>query len=277
MSSSETRNIPGISVNGTFSYSNDPSKQNGFSRAEVFDITKSEDGGIITIVHGLNYGLDAFINTGTDTLPVSGSSNILQIINQDRNDSLNSVRSVYYSLNNITGLSSGIFRTKSSVNAPVRGKNYTASFNYTNDPSFDLTSYANPFSLAAITGFKNLSIEFQNTETKRRISEYKVINRPTQDSVLHYGYQEEPGTFSVTFKGKLPRRGNLFVTSSRYVPTQEAADLLAYSKQLFLNETLKNNDVFNYCIKDLKYNVDSSNSFDMSVQYLYTKKLYGNI
>lgn len=276
VNTSETRNIPAITVEGNVSYTNDPSRKSGLSKMESLDISRAPNG-VLSITHGYNYTLNAFLVNNTEDLAVSGAYSILGIINQDRNSSPSVVRGVYYTLSNLTGLSTGLSRIKTSVSAPQRGKTYSASFEYSNDPSFDTSSLINPFTSQAITGFNKLSVDFQNTEVRDFISEFKVINRPSQDSVLHYGYQQEPATFSVSFNGKTPRRGNSLVTSTRYVPTSEASELLDYAKKLFLDEALTNSDIYNYSLNELKYGCDSDNSFDMSVQFVYTKKRRGNI
>ena len=269
--SSETRNIPGISIEGSFNFTNDPARQNGLVKEEDFDINRSTEG-IWTINHGLKYTLDAFTVNSTDSLTLSGSSTILGLIQVDRSESPAKVNGLYSSLTDITGRVTGLFRTKTSVDSPQRGKNYSASFNYTSDPTHDISKFVDPFNGSQITGFKKLSIDTQNTLPQDLISEFKVINRPTQDSILHYGYQQAPSTFSVSFNGKIPRRGNTLYTASRYIPSGEANGLLNIAKATFLNNALLNTDVYNYYIKDFNFGCDSDNSFDMSVQFGYTKK-----
>jgi hypothetical protein len=268
---SEVRNIPSITIEGTFDFSNNPARKSGLTKTEGFEINRSEEG-VWTINHGLRYSLDRFLNTNTDNVSISGSNTILDMIRVDRSASPNRVNALYDSLNEITGRVTGLFRVKTSVDAPQRGKSYSASFNYTSDPTFDNSEFVNPFGNVPITGFKKLSIDSQNTLPQDSISEYKIINRPSQDSILHYGYQQTPATFSVSVNGKLPRRGNCLYSASRYIPSGEAHALLNMAKATFLNSALTNTDVYNYFVKDLSFGCDSNNTFDMSVQFGYTKK-----
>lgn len=268
-STTKTCNVPNIYIEGSLSYTNNPAYISGFMRNGTVSINKLPNGAI-EMEHGVEFSLNSHITGRTDTLTVSGTNNMVQTLALESTNSPSYCRSIYHTLTGITGLSpSGIVRTKSQFSAPQRGKNYKASFSYSDSPIYS-PQYQNPYNGNLVTGFTQLEVTVEKTTPQDVIQEYKVINRPTQQTVLSYGYQQEMGKASVSYKGILNRRGNTF--ESFYAPTGEVTELVANSQQLFLNRVLLGADMFNFYMTSAKYDFDSENNCNISVEYSFTKK-----
>lgn len=261
--------IPALSVEGSVSYTNNPNFQTGLSRNSTVSIHKLTNGAI-EMEHSIDYSLMAHITGRTDNIYVSGANTIMGVLSTDAANSTQYCKSIYSGLTNITGLSlAGLNRIKSSYAAPQRGKLCRASFSYTDNPIYNI-DYVNPFNSEAITGLTQLEISTDESLPKDIIHEYKVINRPTKQTILNYGYQQELSTASVSYKGILTRRDNSF--NSLYLPTGEVAALVAHSKPTFLNKVLLGADMFNFFLSSVKYNFNSANELDVNVEYSYTLK-----
>ena len=114
-------------------------------------------------------------------------------------------------------------------------------------------------------------VSLDQTEPKDIIEEYKIINRESKQSVLSYGYQQEPGSVSINCKGQLVRPAqNLFEQFK--LPTGEAVDLLKYSKGLFLNHVMYDEKLYNYFLRGSSYTFGSENTFDLNLDFVYTRK-----
>lgn len=264
----KTCNVPGLSVDGSVIYTNNPSFYSGFVRTSDVSVSKAQNG-VIDIEHKLQYSINAHLSGRTDTMAASGLNNIVGLMSLDRGSSLNVCSSVYSSLSGITGISTGITRIKSQYSAPILGKSYSSSFSYSDSPIYNMIR-TNPFNSEKITGFKQLEVSVDSSKPKDSIQEYKIVNRPTQQTVLSYAYQQEPASATVSYKGIINRHGNSF--DNHYWPTGEVNGLAAESQSVFLNRVLLNSTMFNYYMAGLKYDFDSDNNLSLSVEYNYTLK-----
>jgi len=269
LASNKTCVVPTLSIEGSVSYTNNPNFQTGLSRNSNVSIQKLSNGAI-EMEHSIDYSLNAHIVGRTDNIPVSGSSTIMGVLSTDAANSAQYCMAIYSGLTNITGLSpAGLNRTKSSYSAPQRGKSCRASFSYTDNPVYNI-DYVNPFNSTAITGLTQLEISVDQSRPKDIIREYKVINRPSKQTILSYGYQQELSTASVSYKGVLTRRDNNF--DELYLPTGEVAALVAHSKPTFLNRVLLGADMFNFFMSSAKYDFNSDGDLGVTVEYSYTLK-----
>jgi hypothetical protein len=272
---SKTYNIPNLLVEGTLSYTNDERNLGAFTKDERFDVSREENGSL-SIDHNIQYSLYNQISGNMDEQVVSGSEDILGVMSFERDRSIDAARSVFHTVTGLTGISSGIVRTKTAAKSQDRGKGFSLDMSYTNDPVYDTSQYIDPYNSSPVTGFNRVSMTYSEDLPQDVINEYKVINRPAQTSVLSYGYQQEPAKASVSFSCNMPRRVDNFATPLYYSET-ETKQLLRYAHQVFFNRALTNADIYNYYLADIKYNFNSSNDFNMTLEFAYTKKKYGNI
>jgi hypothetical protein len=276
VSASKVFKIPELTVDGSVVFTNDPSYHDYITRSDELSVERDSNG-TLKMNHSFNYSLLGFVDGVTDTKIASGSIdgpiNILQFIATDRVKSISKCQSIYSELTGVTGRQhpDALTLVESNITAPVRGKAYSASFSFSDDPMYDLSKIVNPFTQTQITGFKTMDVSLDQTEPKDIIEEYKIINRESKQSVLSYGYQQEPGSVSINCKGQLVRPAqNLFEQFK--LPTGEAVDLLKYSKGLFLNHVMYDEKLYNYFLRGSSYTFGSENTFDLNLDFVYTRK-----
>ena len=272
VSISKVFKMPELVVDGSVVFTNDPSYFDNITKSDELSVERDSNG-TLKMNHSFNYSLLGFVDGVTDTKAVSGSNNILQLIAGDRAGSISTCQSTYSNLTGVTGRRhpDALTLVESNITAPVRGKAYSASFSFSDDPMYDLSKIVNPFTQTQITGFKTMDVSLDQTEPKDIIEEYKIINRESKQSVLSYGYQQEPGSVSINCKGQLVRPAqNLFEQFK--LPTGEAVDLLKYSKGLFLNHVMYDEKLYNYFLRGSSYTFGSENTFDLNLDFVYTRK-----
>lgn len=272
VSLSKVFKIPELIVDGSVVFTNNPSYIDNITKSDELSVERDSNG-TLKMNHSFNYSLLGFVDGVTDTKAVSGSNNILQLIAGDRAGSISTCQSTYSNLTGVTGRRhpDALTLVESNITAPVRGKAYSASFSFSDDPIYDLSKIVNPFTQTQITGFKTMDVSLDQTEPKDIIEEYKIINRESKQSVLSYGYQQEPGSISISCRGQLVRPAqNLFEQFK--LPTGEAVDLLKYSKGLFLNHVMYDEKLYNYFLRGSSYTFGSENTFDLNLDFVYTRK-----
>jgi len=272
VSASKVFKIPELTVDGSVVFTNDPSYLDYITRSDQLSVERDSNG-TLKMNHSFNYSLLGFVDGVTDTKVVSGSSNILQFIATDRIGSISKCQSIYSELTGVTGRQhpDALTLVESNITAPVRGKTYSASFSFSDDPMYDLSRIINPFTETKITGFKTMQVSIDKTEPKDIIEEYKIINKDSNQSVLSYGYQQEPGSVSINCRGQMIRPAQNLLEYFK-LPTGEAIDILKYSKGLFLRDVMREEKLYNYFLQGGSYRFGSQNTFDLNLNFVYTRK-----
>ena len=269
---SKTHKIPDLMVEGQIVFTNDPSYFDNITKSDEMVIER-EANGVIQVNHSYSYNLFDFVDGATDTKTVSGSKNIVELMTGDRAASQTICQNVYDQLTGLTGRDnpSALALISTNITSPVRGKNYSAQFSYSDSPMYDLTRITDPFTQSQVTGFTMLEVSVDETEPKDIIEEYKVINRQSKQSVLSYGYQQEPGSAKVSCRGQMTRATGNRMGDFR-LPTGEAIQLLKYSKGHFLDHVMYDKRLYNYYLQGASYSFGSDNSFNLGLDFVYTKK-----
>jgi hypothetical protein len=268
--------MPELVVDGSVVFTNDPSYFDNITKSDELSVERDSNG-TLKMNHSFNYSLLGFVDGVTDTKIASGSIdgpiNILQFIATDRVKSISKCQSIYSELTGVTGRQhpDALTLVESNITAPVRGKAYSASFSFSDDPMYDLSRIINPFTKQRITGFKTMQVSIDKTEPKDIIEEYKIINKDSNQSVLSYGYQQEPGSVSINCRGQMIRPAQNLLEYFK-LPTGEAIDILKYSKGLFLRDVMRGEKLYNYFLQGGSYTFGSQNTFDLNLNFVYTRK-----
>lgn len=138
-------------------------------------------------------------------------------------------------------------------------------------------TYANhPKYFVAINGYgyRVLDIKINTTVPTDIVTEYKVINRPQQTTVMNYAYQTERATMSITMDASIGRNPDEFVTQFRTDLPVHVANLYQYACGLFFNQFQGTIPVaFTYYLQDFKFSYNSDNGVLQVVPvFCYTMK-----
>jgi uncharacterized protein YdhG (YjbR/CyaY superfamily) len=117
------------------------------------------------------------------------------------------------------------------------------------------------------------------------VNEYKIVNRPTNKSILSYGYQSEKGEITINVKASLGKQHNAFApdgigsflnlvdtSSSGYTLLALLLALYKYAGTIFLQQFNYPTTAFNWFISDSKYSFDSDGGLTVQLNYFYTLK-----
>lgn len=157
-------------------------------------------------------------------------------------------------------------RIKESFSLPNRKRTFNANFIYSNQPIFFLNING--------TIYPKLEWKITDNTPDNMVQEYKVINRPSQTSVLSYAYQTTKGSKIININGYLTRNYGQTFTSPQSIKAQ-FIPLFNWGVQQLMN-TFNNQNIlaFNYYLNDVKLSFTSENEYQMSIEIVYTQKLY---
>jgi len=180
-------------------------------------------------------------------------------------NNLSGVYTIYPSLNLV----------KNSLDWPNIKPKATAKFSYSNSPVYFVTTNG-------IT-FKMLDVEVQNKLPADIINEYKIINRPTNKSILSYGYQSERGEITVSIKSLLGKSSKQFFPDGvgSFTNLDEVGSPLStylqalykFGGSVFLSNFSGTPTIaLNWFLQDSKYNLNSNGDLGVQLIYTYTWK-----
>jgi len=167
--------------------------------------------------------------------------------------------------------------TKVNAEFPNIKTRTSVKFTYSNNPTYFVN----------INGI-TFNVIDSNVEIKKPtdiVNEYKIVNRPTNKSILSYAYQSEKGEISINVKATLGKQHNVFSPDgvgsfgilvdnglSGYTLLALLQALYKYAGQIFLNQFNYPIVAFNWFISDSKYSFNSDGGLTVQLNYCYTLK-----
>lgn len=161
---------------------------------------------------------------------------------------------------------------KTSVTWPNIGTKGSAKFFYSNNPTF----FYNYDGLV----FKVLDYTIENKKPSDMVNEYKIVNRPSQMSVLSYAYQTDKGVITINIKVALGKQSQTFYPDGvGTISTWNGLPLSRYLQavyklggSLLMGQFNIPTTALNWFISDSKYNFDSEGNLNLQLEYTYTIK-----
>jgi len=256
----KTLNKPTLSAEYEVNYTNNPQYTTSGSIDKVIDI--NNDGKFISIDH--NYNFLMFISptySGIDAAYIS-------LVNDARAQSPGEIASVYSAAPFYNAAYPTVNMIKMTSATPNRHKNFSASFGYTNKPTYFVTIDSYQYAFFDYT--------MGNVVPVDSVTEHKIINRPSKTSLINYAYQTEKGTKNIQITAQLNRAGNVLVsplTSATIAP--RISSLYRYGLDKALS-TFFGLNVFalSYSLSSVKYSLTSKNEIKMDIVIDYSVKKY---
>ena len=141
-----------------------------------------------------------------------------------------------------------------------RKKEFTLSYDYTDDPRYNVT--------VNNVLFKNLDVTFDEKYPQDILKEYKVIGK--SNTLINYGYQQSPGEKTISYKGKRQRPlNNQFVSFD--LPSSEILALHLDAIKRMQNSFGASTSI-NYYLNKASYTIDDKNNIDYQFVISYTRK-----
>jgi len=185
---------------------------------------------------------------------------------------------LYYT-NDLAGIASiypNLNLIKSEISWPNIQTKASAKLYYSNSPIYFVT----------INGvlFNMLDYTIDNKVPNDIVQEFKIINTPSQQSVLSYAYQTEKGELGINIKASIGKQTTQFYPDgtgqffdiNETVGSQNLGQYLnalyMFGGQVFLNNFNVATTAFNWFISDSKYGFDSDGNMMASLNYCYTIK-----
>lgn len=249
-------NRPAISADYEVSFTNNPQfSDSGYSREEIFDFSVGEIG-IVDLKHNLNYTL-ARRHTNTNF------TNLFSVVTGYSNTACSGyyANSYYYKDNWPLNL------IKRDVSWPSRKAQGSISFQYSNHPKYWITFNG--------VLFQYLDSKVQTSLPVDIVNEYKIINRPSQTSLINYSYQTEKGQVTTTVEAGIGRNSDEFTTNFRSDYSSQLVAAYQYGISSFLNQFKNVVPLsFTYFLSDLKYTMNQDAVLVMTLTFTYTLKKY---
>ncbi len=260
-----SHNKPARSVSYDTKYTNDPlTKSNGYEEEETITISRQEES-TVDISHQYNYTVlgNSSINLESTVLPILVSK---KATSPARCQSVYAASEFYRS----DWLGGQIANISTKYKSSVRGRSYSATFDYSNSPIY-ITSLP-LLGASDVTNFKSVSIKISDDKPSDVINEYKIINKSDSRSILSYAYQSSEGSRSVTYDAQLARPSNN-VLYSPYLPADAIAALFQDARFKITQHFVNTNSLkISYFLSDLKYSFDNNNKVTLNAQLTYTDK-----
>lgn len=252
-------NSPNASEDGTLTNQSLEFNIDTYNRVEA---THSFDYTLNKILQNSGYFYTTLIPNTTGTSPVAVASYY--------QNNLSSVYAIYPNLNLV----------KSSCDWPNIKPKATAKLSYSNNISYFVTTNG-------IT-FKMLDYTVDNKLVSDIVNEYKVINRPSQKSVLSYGYQSNHGEIVINIKSLLGKSSKQFFPDGQgsFNSLDETGSPLSvyltalykFAGQVFLSQFNYPTIALNWYLNDSKYSINSNGDLIINLSYIYSikKRLYSS-
>lgn len=250
-------NRPALAAEYEVNYTNNPSLgNNGVNTEEIIEL-EADEKNLVEIKHRYNF----LVNKRN---PPSGS--MIGLLNNAYSVSPG-IASGYYLASNFYNSSFAIHQTKYDLTWPSNKSRCTANFQYSN----------NPRNFVTLNGLSFYSFDYkvQNVKPVDIVTEYKVVNRANNLSVLNYAYQTEKGQLSVTIDAGLGKDPNEFVSGFRSNISNYLVELYKFGIGLFMKQFVNTIPIsFTYQLSDIRYSVNSDGMVQMNLVFVYTLKKY---
>jgi hypothetical protein len=256
-----TFNKPALMIDYEVNYTSDPNIDtvNSLSLDKTIDVEVTEDR-FININHSYAWTYLVPVQAGNDATAIT-------FVNSARTASPTEIANYY---TNSTFFSSGrpnMKLIKFSAGLPNRNRNFNATFGYTNNPIYFVTLDGETYAI--------LDYKLSNQKPADIITEFKVINRPTKESVLNYAYQTERGTKGASVSARLQRTSDNMFTTPRPSLAGQLLSLYKFAVgrllQDFQGVTVL---ALSYHLSDVKYQINSDNEITLDVMITYALKKY---
>ena len=258
ISTNKTLNKPTFAAEYEVNYSNNPTYSISGSTEKIINV--NNDGRFIDIEHSYNFlRFISPVYSGMD-------ADYIDLLNTAYSDSPVEISTFYTASPFYNSVFPTINRVKMSATTPNRHKNFSTSFAYTNKPTYfvtiDGTTY--PFFECNLSDAKPVDI----------VTEYKIINRPTKNSLINYAYQTEKGSKNLQITAQLTRVADIF-----NAPLTNIGAKLSSLYRFGLEKTLSTFfgiDTFalSYHLTNVKYALDNNNELKLDIVIDYTLKKY---
>lgn len=252
-----TFNRPSISAEYEVGYTNNPNfGANGVLTDETIELDADEKNQV-DIKHQYNFTINK------RTPPAGGISSLIDTAYANSYARVNA----YYTASNFFNASLPLNRIRYNMNWPSNKNRGGIDMEYSN----------NPRNFVTINGILFYTLEYKvtNTEPADMLTEYKVVNRPNQTSILNYAYQTDKGQLTVNLTAGLGRNPNEFVSGFRSNISNAFQTLYRYGVQVFMNQFQNVIPAsFTYQLSDIKYSVNSDGILQVTLTFTYTLKKY---
>jgi len=275
---SKTLNIPALTIESVIKFSNDKSWLSKY-RKEVTTTLDRNEAGYIDITDSIKYVvlqpkqpnfLNLIIETGVAIAGVSSNDKtVFQIVTGEKILSNARCQNMYVNCGyyNPKFQSSGVCLS-SDYEFPTRGKSFGANFKYTTNPIYKTI-------LDGVEGFRIIDVKVSDTKPTDIFNEIKIINRPTNKSVIDYGYQSTEGKINVSLEATLERPGHNILLRPYAPPIPKLAKLKKLAKKLALDRLMNLKSLKStWFLSNFEYSMTSKNTISMSVEITYTTKKY---
>lgn len=175
--------------------------------------------------------------------------------------------SAYYSSSQLGLAGRSLKQVKWNAEWPNHKNRATFTYEYSDNPRYNVSIQG--------TTFRYLDVKLTNSQPVDMITEYKIINRPQQTSVVNYAYQTDKGQITVDLEAGLGKNADEFYTGFRAIPNAALNSLFKHGITVFLgyfNNVMPVN--FTYFLSDSKYTVSEEGIITMNLIFTYTIKKY---
>jgi len=250
-----TFNRPMAETNYEISFTNNPQfKDDGIIADETMDISELQLG-IFNIKHSFNWTRGKRVASRTfSNLMTEATASSLQTVNG-------------YMATSFSQYISSLHAVKREYVWPnVKNKGARASFEYNSHPKY--------FVLLSGLLFQMLEPKITHTKPVDIVTEYKIINRPTKQSVINYAYQTEKGQIGISLAAGIGRKPDEFTSGFRNDLGNYVHVLFRYGSQLFLDEFKGTIPMsFTYYLNDAKYVYNSeAGQLELTLTFVYSIK-----
>jgi hypothetical protein len=250
-------NRPSIEADYEINFTNNPNfGANSVLTDETIELDADEKN-LVDIKHSFNFTINK------RNPPAGGISSLIDTAYANSYTRVNS----YYTASNFFNAGLPIDRIRYVMNWPSNRSKGGIDLDYSNNPKYFVT----------INGimFYSLETKVQDTRPADMLTEYKVVNRPNQTSILNYAYQTDKGQLQVSIVANLGRNPNEFVGGFRSNIGTTFQTLYRYGVQIFMNQFQNVIPAsFTYQLSDIKYSVNSDGVLQLNLSFTYTLKKY---
>jgi hypothetical protein len=263
---SKTLNKPALTINSTIKFSNDKSWSTKF-RKEINTTLDRNEASYVDITDSIRYAALQPKQADYLNLIIENGQTMPQIVAGERSDSRTRCQNLYanYGYYN-PSFKTNIVCLSSDYEFPTRGKAFSATFKYTTNPIYQV-------SLDGVDGFRIIDAKISETKPADIFNEIKIINRPTNKSVIDYAYQSTEGKINVSLDATIERPNANNLLSPYAVPVSKLVALKKLAKKLALNRLLNLNGFkTTWFLSNFEYSFSSKNTINMGLEITYTNK-----
>jgi len=263
---SKTLNKPALTIDSVIKFSNDKSWLSKY-RKEVTTTLDRNEASYIDITDSIRYVVPQPKQSNFLNLIIENGQTIPQIVTGEKIASNTRCQNMYVNCGYYNpSFQSSVVCLSSDYEFPTRGKNFGANFKYTTNPIYKTE-------LDGVGGFKIIDVKVSDTKPTDILNEIKIINRPTNKSVIDYGYQSTEGKINVSLDVTLERPSDNNLLNPYTPPILKLAKLKKLAKGIALDRLMNLNSLkATWFLSNFEYSMTSKNTISMSVEITYTNK-----